>query len=50
MNTPSPCNKCKYLYYDAMSKNSSQGYVECLKGLTVVERNKCLKFKNWDEK
>ena len=28
-NTPAPCNRCKHLYYDAMSKDDPNGLVEC---------------------
>lgn len=32
MNTPKPCDECKHLYYDAMSKDTPDGYIDCKKG------------------
>lgn len=43
MNTPYPCSHCQHLYYDAMTKNEPDGYVECKLELPV-SNNFCRHF------
>jgi hypothetical protein len=47
MNTPEPCCRCTRLYYDAMTKNDENGYVECKAGKEIGNMD-CSSFDEWE--
>lgn len=44
MNTPEPCDKCCFLYVNAMQKDNPSYMAECTKGLRMGNKN-CVEFK-----
>ena len=48
MNTPKPCDTCKYLYYDAFSKDDPSYSAECKKGHNLGKN--CLDYKYYGKK
>ena len=46
MNTPKPCDKCIYLYYDVMAKDDPSYMAECKLVLPMGLRH-CSEFKYW---
>ena len=50
MNTPEPCASCKHLYYDAMSKNMVDEYIDCKKSLPILFGTSaaCTGYARWD--
>ena len=47
MNTPEPFDSCQNLYYDAMSKDMVDGYIDCKEGLEIGNKD-CKKYKKYD--
>lgn len=57
MNTPSPCNKCKHLYVDAMYEDEPDYKPECKATLDNTDEEKplfgddnCPSYENWESK
>jgi hypothetical protein len=49
VNTPEPCCKCKYLYYDCIMKDDPDCYTECTKG-GIIGTTDCPLFEEWKER
>lgn len=48
MNTPKPCDTCKFLYYDCLFEDDSNYDSECTKGLSPKDE-KCKGHVHYDE-
>jgi hypothetical protein len=46
MNTPSPCNTCVHLYYDALQKDNPDYTAEC-KLMLELGNLDCKEYKHW---
>ncbi len=46
-NTQSPCDKCKYLYYDCMYVDDPNYEADCVFSLEIG-RQDCPQFRKWD--
>jgi len=49
MNTPKPCDICKHLYYDALSKDDPFYMAECKLNMTMGNID-CKHYLNYEEK
>lgn len=47
MNSPSPCNKCRFLYYDCMYEDDPTYEAECHFEYEMGNPD-CQKFKQWE--
>lgn len=48
MNTPTPCDKCQYLYYNVIYKEDPSHLAEGKLALIIGNIN-CESFKHWKE-
>ncbi len=48
MNTPKPCSRCGFNYWDTMTQDDPNSSFECLKHLSVGVIG-CTGFKDWKE-
>ncbi len=49
MNTPKPCDTCKFLYWDCMHEDDPSYSAECM-GYLELGKIDCPRYKNWQEK
>ena len=50
MNTPKPCDECKYLYYNAMTKDDPSDCASCKLGHPFPQTScTCVYFKHWSK-
>lgn len=48
MNTPSPCDTCKHLYYNVLCEDDPSYMAECKKDLLMGDE-KCKEYKYWED-